>query len=276
MSEDEIVYRKGKPITGVSQASVLDLKAELARKQQEQSSGKPSSSKPSQKLTKLIGMERRNKGIEQRNQQDSLGRDELSKLEQSWISLQRKAELYDKIKSGVEEENDEMLVDFMSKSHDPTRLKPPLAKKPKPSRRGGDWVEVTDDFGRTRLVRQEEADAMNREKVVLAKEARENAIDDGEIQVEAALDVHFESAREKRQLGVGFYQFSSNADTRASQFQDIQDLRSDTIDSKAKTDIAKMRKKERLELRTKVLEERAKKRKLESDDKSAVDFLSNL
>ena len=123
----------------------------------------------------------RNKGIEDRNLKDLShpNHDEQSKLEASWTALQRKAKIYEQMQEdgGLgrnQDDDDDLLVDFLSKSmhernggldamkkgrHSSSRGSKEHLLAAGPSKRG-EWVQITDEFGRDRLVRAEEADQM--------------------------------------------------------------------------------------------------------------------
>lgn len=89
-------------------------------------------------------------------------------------------------------------------------------------------------------------------------------------------NLHFDSKREKRNLGVGFYQFDQDQDKRRQQFEDIEQLRNDTIDSRTKLAAQKEKRREKNEGRLEKLKDRARKRKLEQAEKTAEDFLGDL
>ena len=276
MSDEEEVIKPR--IKGVSQVSVLDLKAELVRKQQEFQ--KLKSAKVEVKATKL----KLSKPIFKDKKVD-LNEEERNKLEQSWVSLSQKAALYDELrqKGGMSEEDDDVLVDFVGKTiqdiKDGTKFKP--VKK-------GDWVEVADEFGRTRIMRKEEAEELQRE--VDKKLAEENEGYPGDNEGDGNPDAeripsssklygrtkYFDSSKERRHLGAGFYQFSMNEDTRAQQKEDIAALRRETILSKSRAEILKEKRKEKLEERKALLQSRARERKAKVAEKQADNFLANL
>lgn len=88
---------------------------------------------------------------------------------------------------------------------------------------------------------------------------------------------HFDSSREKRNLGVGFYQFAVGDDQkRQQQMQDINQLREETLESRARADVQKLKRKTKNEARTKMLADRAKKRKVQEAEKTAESFLGSL
>ncbi|KAJ3334415.1 hypothetical protein HDU91_002750 [Kappamyces sp. JEL0680] len=160
-----------------------------------------------------------------------------------------------------------------------------------------EWVQITDEFGRTRLVRKEEADAMER-SFVKASEASNtetsNDYDPDEYPDERGADdlaphtvkpalpppKHFDSTREKRHLGVGFYQFDATDEAkRQEQFENIKNIRDDTILSRDKLAISKLKRKEKTNERTRLLQERARARKdaaMVGASASADQFLESL
>lgn len=236
-----------------------------------------------------------------------------SSLEASYVALQRKARMYDDLtqRGGLDddEEDDELemnplkrlkrqkekedvLVDFLQKkmdqieeeSQDEEDLNTAQDTKDDP------WVETTDEFGRTRLIRQSQLpkpshsssynpqysrsqppSTMNNNDLTLVsadmqrefeRQAWErdqlSALENDE-EGPTALpyyrdDVrHFDSKKETRSLGTGFYQFSTTDDAqRAEQMKAIAALRDETV---IKRDEASKKRDDRL----KKLEERRQK-----------------
>ena len=58
--------------------------------------------------------------------------------------------------------------------------------------------------------------------------------------------------------------------------QEINELREDTLESRARADLQKLKRKSKNEARTRMLAERAKKRKVQEAEKTAESFLGGL
>jgi hypothetical protein len=102
----------------VSSASVLNLKAELSKKESEYKAQKLKGSVKTINLKKLEKVQKKNKGIEKRNEKDLNGAN-MSELEASWVALQRKAKIYEDMQErGLDdpEEDENLLVDFLMKN----------------------------------------------------------------------------------------------------------------------------------------------------------------
>lgn len=113
LTESSILPRKRKEIEGVTQNTLVELKAALY--DQQQSAKKPRIT-PRLERGPLAG---KNKGVEERIQKDL---DQLRKLEKDpYASLQKKAQLYNKLLKGeMDDINEEHLVDFEQKQMMPS------------------------------------------------------------------------------------------------------------------------------------------------------------
>jgi len=110
------------------------------------------------------------------------------------------------------------------------------------------WIDITDDFGRTRLVRKSEALKMEVDKELAAlkqiRDEEEELLKRSEmlysntpkepIEILQENGHHYDNSKEIRTMGVGFYQFSGNADDRSKQMSDLKDLRDTTITARNK------------------------------------------
>ncbi|KAH6568260.1 hypothetical protein BASA50_008930 [Batrachochytrium salamandrivorans] len=277
----------------LSAASAIDLKAELLSRQEQYDRDKRRlgvdsnvNSIPAVNLTRLKNIPKisKNKGVTARAQKDEAQiADEHPNLEASWVALQRKAKLYDKmIEDPVNEEDEEGLVDFLIKNvseGDCIRVD----KKPDSSSK---WVEVTDEFGRTRIVRQSEAESMGIGRFVKASGAEDVA--QGHISSssnmyheqdskeweeatrEEAANKHYDTSLERRTMGVGFYNLSQKQDVRQKQLDELKTLRNQTETIRDKSQLMKEKRKSRIEDRRTLLAARAlKQQRLETIDKDA-------
>lgn len=126
------------------------------------------------------------------------------------------------------------------------------------------WIDTVDDFGRTRLMRQSAVDKIKSDKLLQIeksiqeerKREYQSIIDGQNEQIEDKDDkdeeskekervqkeefeeemekrkreaTHFDSRKEIRTMGVGFYQFSNNDTDRKHQMDNLNALRDDTI-----------------------------------------------
>lgn len=150
----------------ISKSSLLSLKAEILRKQEDISKAKIEN-EAKIKVLKKVPLEIKNKGVEERGNKDY--EEDLDLLKLSKTVLERKAEIYEKLSSGtLSEENkkkyEHVLVIFDKKNSD---LPPSDSESDKRQSESEDdnyyesdeneakdpgerWVEYVDSFGRTR------------------------------------------------------------------------------------------------------------------------------
>ncbi|XP_057670827.1 coiled-coil domain-containing protein 174 [Diorhabda carinulata] len=154
----------------ISKSSLLSLKAEILRKQEDISKAKIEN-EAKIKVLKKVPLEIKNKGVEERSNKDY--EEDLDLLKLSKTVLERKTELYEKLSSGTLSEEkkkkyEQVLVRFDKKKNNKVSDVPPSdsesdkrqseseddnyyesdedeAKDP-----GERWVEYVDSFGRTR------------------------------------------------------------------------------------------------------------------------------
>ncbi|CAH1104679.1 unnamed protein product [Psylliodes chrysocephalus] len=159
----------------ISKSSLLSLKAEILRKQQELSKAKLEN-EVKKKVLKNNPLDIKNKGIELREKNDQTDEHE-DLLKQSRSVLERKARLYDKLSSGKQSaENEEIsknyLVRFDKKRPPIEDLAPDHTESHKNSSESDDnyyesdgendkdpsqkWVDYVDCFGRTKMCMQKD------------------------------------------------------------------------------------------------------------------------
>ncbi|TPX36679.1 hypothetical protein SmJEL517_g01195 [Synchytrium microbalum] len=166
--------KKANPVIG---ASILGLKAEVARKKEEAEKRKASGDPLQITSTKTFKKPKlQNKGVEARaakdaapeNKPDIYDRPEIAD-ERVFLELKRKAELYDLKKrlgdgDDVDEEGrnipDEELVDYLQKKHDEESKEASQRDSALASLENSDWVEFIDEFQRKRLVRKSQLPSM--------------------------------------------------------------------------------------------------------------------
>ncbi|RZC32897.1 coiled-coil domain-containing protein 174 [Asbolus verrucosus] len=154
----------------ISKSSLLSLKAEILRKQQELSKARAENEVKIRNLKKNSPLDLKNKGVEQRQTAQDLSEEEENLLKKSKEALEAKSQLYDKLSKGSTKLTEQQaeyyrryLVRFDKKSRVPDL--PPddeddVDKYPESEEEGGsyeppknpdeEWVEYVDCLGRTR------------------------------------------------------------------------------------------------------------------------------
>ncbi|KAJ3038500.1 hypothetical protein HDV00_000597 [Rhizophlyctis rosea] len=273
----------------VSSASVVDLKAELFKKQQELAAEKARTGATTTKavsLKPIKGLPPKNKNVEARAARDEVVEVETNAtLESSWVALQRKTKLYDQMRKEMGGEDDhhgeESLVDFVRK----TLVDPDVGSDDDDNKKEEDdsedpWVEATDEFGRTRVVRKSQVSALGL-GFIKAGEGKSSAGGEGdpfelmsedmrreaervrweEEMKNASASSHFDASRERRTMGVGHYSFSRDEDERARQMAALKQMRDETLVQRQAAGKIKDARKEKIEERRRLLKERAAKRR---------------
>ncbi|KAI9298929.1 hypothetical protein K502DRAFT_361933 [Neoconidiobolus thromboides FSU 785] len=232
-----------KKVIELNAGTILDLKAELARREEEAKKEhevfKITGVKPAKKGLKKDVFDKSNVGIEKRKAMDAVNKDprsleDLERLELSKRTLEKKAKIYEKLlEEGKEfnEMDDNMLIDFEKKAWE-QEGKTDNKKQDEDSEA---WVEYIDEFGRTRVGRREEVESLkprNDGPELLSKDMErelERQRWEKEMEEENANEyTHFDRDKELRNLGVGFYKFSKDEDERAEQIKELTKLRKET------------------------------------------------
>ncbi|KAK0469850.1 uncharacterized protein EV420DRAFT_70686 [Desarmillaria tabescens] len=245
---------------GISASSFLDLKAEIAKKEEEfsrkSSSGKKSP-KPEKKPTVWA---RKNKGVSSRAARD-IELEAVSKptLDSARAALERKAKIYDKLKKGKsgglsEKQFDALLVDFDYKppewEDDEDDIDESLTVPHAPDDENDPIIEYEDEFGRIRTaprsevprellpgVRSEEVDEdediiirnpVNHFPIYTPSADRVAEIEKMHAEESNPLGVHYDATSEVRAKGAGFYQFSGDEETRQKQMEELRAAREKT------------------------------------------------
>ncbi|CAN6478556.1 unnamed protein product [Victoria cruziana] len=124
LTESAVMPKKQKVIEGVGASSILELKAQLYKTQEEARKVKESAPdaefhRAKKKIVPNDVFSRKNSGIESRATRDKLELKAVEDGSASYAALERKAELYEKLSRGEvpdEEEKEKYCVDFFSKS----------------------------------------------------------------------------------------------------------------------------------------------------------------
>ncbi|XP_050230851.1 uncharacterized protein At4g18257-like [Mercurialis annua] len=126
LTESSILPKKHKAIEGVGPSSILELKAQLYKSQEESKSSKHSAAPTSdatyhrvkKKITPVDTFSAKNSGVESRALKDKLELKAIKDGTASYAALEKKAEMYDKLVRGElpdEEDEEKYCVDFFRK-----------------------------------------------------------------------------------------------------------------------------------------------------------------
>ncbi|OBZ72124.1 hypothetical protein A0H81_07800 [Grifola frondosa] len=253
---------------GVSSSSFFDLKAELAKQEEELSKNRAAG-----KATTIVGAikrpdkkptvwARQNAGVINRAAHD-IELEEISKptLDSARAILERKAKVYEKLRKGKagglsDKQYDALLVDFDQKlmesyESDSDDLDESSTVPQAPVNEVDDpIVEYEDEFGRIRTARKSEVprhlapqateepeedfdpfviyNPVNHFPVYEPSAERVAAIEAEFAEENNPLNIHYDASREVRAKGAAFYQFSGDEETRKQQMEEIRQAREET------------------------------------------------
>jgi hypothetical protein len=239
-----------KKTQSVKSTTLVDLKAELYKKQQEVKAIHRPSANGTRRVSEktaaiwLAAKKSTRKGRDKSSEVHGLAREpvEDEALNRSRIALEKKAKMYEEMAQGeglADEElnrhGDLCLVDFDRKLYETvevcggeTHVKqtPPLGIVP-----DEEWVEYVDHFGRTRnchrtdLPEMEEMTRRLKEEEEMRKEEEEGV--QGATIEEGPPVVHYQNVqnREARSHGVGYFKFSKDEEQRQEQLSVLNKLR---------------------------------------------------
>ncbi|KAJ3276450.1 hypothetical protein HDV01_005073 [Terramyces sp. JEL0728] len=228
----------------VSSSSVLDLKAELSKKEAQIKH----KSNPSIVTTRLKHVSRTVK-----KPKLEMDDEEKSKLEASFVALSRKAELYEQ-KQRDQDSDEEGLVDFQ-------------IKEQTEQIESSNWVQVTDEFGRTRLVKKDEINDFPNETIV-DKPAVKPALETNTLK-------HFNVNFEHRNLGAVHYALSQDDDVRRKQMDDLVQMTKETEAIKFRIQKSKTERQQAINERLELIRARNRKRKEAKTNKQVESILSS-
>jgi hypothetical protein len=191
-----------------------------------------------------------NKGIEKRRKADEDLAMMGAKKGSRHRALERKAQLYKSIKRGdIEQKDSLLLVDIDPTSDEEGRLRDDDGDD-------DDVVEVTDEFGRTRTVarsqahkyelrsmedsegRVERPDKVLRGDIIQSEAFQVDRTRLAEIwdeELHGAKDSHYDANWEKRDRGVGFYEFSKDSEERAQQMESLKKIRDESLEEQSRS-----------------------------------------
>ncbi|KAI9473895.1 MAG: hypothetical protein EXX96DRAFT_602304 [Benjaminiella poitrasii] len=246
---------KSKEISNVSATTAVGLKAELAQHIEDFEKVRSTQGKQVQAQrpkAKATVWTRQNKGVQDRNQRDEQKRlptVEADVLARSRQQLEKKAKIYEAMRSGQiqydqDDEEKMPLIDFDRKYLEERELqqsKKESERKKKKRRTDNDddpWVEFEDEFGRTRIVRRSQLP----EHTSSHSDHSDDDEDDSDMAKNSAYAAyrpdfeaadrtdmnHYEADREIRTKGVGFYRFSKDEQERHEQMEKLKQMREET------------------------------------------------
>ena len=243
-----------------------------------------------------------NKGIADRIAKDlEQEREITSTLESSYVALQRKALLYEKLQedAGLDSDHEDHLVDFLRKEPLPEesmkKVNPMLA-----GTREDPCVETTDEFGRTRLIRKSELFIPGPEFLPAQHldssqmPSKEESPQDHESLMSRDMErekkrleweeymrtergpVHYDNEKEIRTVGTSYYKFSRDEEERMKQMQELNDAREKTERERELQQRKKESRKQELEERKRRILEKSDQRKKRMTESAVDAFLSEL
>ncbi|KNC84453.1 hypothetical protein SARC_03317 [Sphaeroforma arctica JP610] len=305
----------------VSKSSLVDLKAELFRRQAEYARDKADPTKRKSHQVNVKGkakeqwaVEAKNRGVAARAARDqAMTHAEQNKAARSKAKLEEKAKLYDMMKArymaNESDTNESVLVDFEAKAWDNEASDidsrsdassdsdddDVIAGRPLSERRDGEvWVEYEDDLGRTRhcprsdfarvaeklhrKIRRTEAAASSKADQYVYRSAEEQIRDSyqpisrsdrersGSLEPKNNGPVYFQEVfgNEVRDLGVGYYGFSTDPIVRGTQMEALNKLREETKTLRQRSVSQGLRKQMALKKRLDKVRERKAARELRS------------
>ncbi|KAI9127111.1 hypothetical protein K1719_001670 [Acacia pycnantha] len=134
LTESSIMPKKHRAIAGVGASSIMDLKAQLYRSQEESKKSRELAGpeveyqRAKSKIVHKDAFSAKNSGVDARDVKDKLELKAVQDGSVSYAALERKAELYDKLMKGElsdEEDKEKYCVDFFRKGYEQDESQPP-------------------------------------------------------------------------------------------------------------------------------------------------------
>ncbi|KZP00644.1 hypothetical protein CALVIDRAFT_533656 [Calocera viscosa TUFC12733] len=265
--------------SGVNAASFFDLKAEIAARESEFKKQRASSSasttvvhggikQPLATGKKPTVWAKSNKGVMSRHERDMAELEAIARptVDRAMAALERKAQIYDKLKKGQtgglnDKQYDMLLVDFDRKAMEEGGGSGSGSESesdedeslivPKPLLDDDPMVEYEDEFGRMRTARRSEVPRhlVNRPEeetpedgfdphVLRGQEtlhhfpiyepSAERVAEIAESAKETNPATHYDATYENRARAAGFYQFSGDEEARGRQLEELRRVREET------------------------------------------------
>ncbi|KAL2930552.1 hypothetical protein RDABS01_035962 [Bienertia sinuspersici] len=155
LTESTIMPKRHKAIEGVGASSILELKAELYRSQEDAKKSKdvPGADveyhRAKSKIVPNDAFSRKNSGVDARAHQDKLALKAVTSGSASYAALEKKAELYEKLARGElpdEEDSDKYCVDFFRKGQEENGVQELQANKLSSGNKPEKGNDECDDF----------------------------------------------------------------------------------------------------------------------------------
>ncbi|KAI8060072.1 hypothetical protein BC940DRAFT_312909 [Gongronella butleri] len=204
-----------KPVIETTASSIVDLKAQLLEHRRHSPFKRKETSKKLRLKRSDEASSKQDYGHASSSASEIDNSNEM--LVQSRASLQKKAKLYDALAHmPFDEDHPDILVDFEQKQPQADQSFKQLAD-------AGEWVEIEDEFGRTRVVRKD----------TLATQHNHDApqspvVPNYEGFASRAHIRHYDSSKENRTVGVGHYTFATDEEERVTQMNELKALRQQT------------------------------------------------
>ncbi|KAL2327500.1 hypothetical protein Fmac_020927 [Flemingia macrophylla] len=156
LTESSIMPKKHRAIAGVGASSLLELKAELYKSQEDSKKSRELSGPDAEyqraknKIATKDTFSAKNRGVDARAHKDKLELKAVSDGSASYAAMERKAELYDKLVKGElsdEEDQEKYCVDFFRKGIEHDELLPQPPPGPDVLLGNGDGGGDNDDGG---------------------------------------------------------------------------------------------------------------------------------
>jgi hypothetical protein len=169
--------------------------------------------------------------------------------------------LYDKILKGkvelTEKEAENVMVDF--------GLKDDYESESSSDREEdlNEWLEYTDEFGRTRAIRRSEYEKRIEQERLSERKRQMEEMEEQERLKRPAGAEFYDPEKEIRTKGVGYYHFSREESERKKQKAELDDLRKETIAKRNAVQRIKQQRKEKVIQRLQLVRERRLKNGIE-------------
>ncbi|KAI6008140.1 hypothetical protein F5J12DRAFT_905254 [Pisolithus orientalis] len=231
---------------GVSATSFFDLKSELAKQAEEFTKNKATTG------AKYLSEAKKTKSTTWARRDIELEEVSRSTVESARAALERKAQLYEKLRKGKsgglsEQQYDALLVDFDSKTMDRYESDSDDVDESLTVPRAQEYdddpvIEYEDEFGRIRTARRSE---VPRHLLPTSKDQEIGDEDPSAERVQAVAEelaeaqkrpeMHYDAAKEVRAKGAAFYRFSADEETRRQQMEELRSVREETKKTREET-----------------------------------------
>lgn len=210
-------------------SSIIELREELGKKEYQ------------------IKKSNRERGQNTLKRKDNLGEKVLEHddiLEKSRLRLMEKSKIYDQLTHGNLSLRETDLVDFDRQyNNDKTFSSSTFSSK---------MIEIKDEFGRTRLISQEQEND-------IAKFTNIN--DDSKLSSPLDQQVFYDPSKEIRNKGIGFIDLGKDWKIRENRLEALKKSRMETLDNRQKNEILKEEKRLLKEKRLSIIADKLKKKR---------------